>query len=56
MNDQYTDLDRADFLICLDISDTVEVNDWEANFLEANIHRNAIDAMIDNYASRIGWE
>jgi hypothetical protein len=58
-----TDQARADFLQDLDLTNAVEVSDWEAQFIESNLSRSTfsdkqreiIDQMHRKYASRMGW-
>ena len=58
-----TDQTRADFLEALDLSDAVEVSEWEAQFIESNLGRTAftdkqrevIDRMHRKYADAIGF-
>jgi len=65
MSDVAGNKERLKFLIRLDASD-VNVSDWEAKFIESHVdkpyvdfspkQREAIDRMIEKYATRIGWE
>ena len=58
-----TDQTRADFLEALDLSDAVEVSEWEAQFIESNLghtaftvkQREVIDRMHRKYADAIGF-
>lgn len=57
---EYTDLDRREFLDALDADPNITVNDWEAQFIESTIARQtfspaqrvAIDKMMTKYDVR----
>lgn len=56
-----SDVDLALFLLELDASDNVEVNDWEAKFIESNLERKhftdpqrtVIRGMMERYEARL---
>jgi hypothetical protein len=57
------DMRRREFLAALDESDEVDVENWEAGFIESNLsrkeftpkQRDTIDEMMAEYGNRVWW-